>query len=64
MNFNEYFKNSPYTRMAINENYKQKVKHKYTIVVCCKCGKTNTTLYKLGKDKYICLECKKQLQRD
>lgn len=41
----------------------QQPKHQsVTKVVCCKCGKSNTTLRKLSDGQYICNNCYKEAQ--
>lgn len=48
---------SMYTKLLLHE-LSHPHKSKGTLVGCCKCGRTNRTLYKCDEG-YICKDCKK-----
>ena len=37
---------------------KEELKNPKQKIVCNKCERSNTTLWKIGKDKYLCTNCK------
>ena len=46
-----------YTQIVKTE--KRPKKRQGKVCYCCKCGTSGKTLYKLDKENYICIECKK-----
>ena len=52
---------SMYTKMALKAMSKPK-KHRRAgeLVGCCKCGRTNKTLYKRNNE-YICKDCREEV---
>lgn len=41
-------------KSEVNDKHKNHSKR----IGCCKCGRTNTTLYKLNNEERICMKCK------
>lgn len=62
MDLKEYAHKGIYRQIVMSELSNKHKKRTGTIIGCCKCGRTDKTLYKLNDEERICIDCKKEIK--